>query len=147
MERSDQTYLELIRNYCTRSEEKVEIPEAEWEKLQHYAGKHFTAAAFTPYLKADTHESNMVLKKQLKMLLYNYYQIEHFTRMIVSLLDRNGISCYLLKGISLAAYYPEAEYRKLGDVDLYINEEKALERAKCLWQKGLWKKKRSVIII
>ena len=130
MERSDQTYLELIRNYCTRSEEKVEIPEAEWEKLQHYAGKHFTAAAFTPYLKADTHESNMVLKKQLKMLLYNYYQIEHFTRMIVSLLDRNGISCYLLKGISLAAYYPEAEYRKLGDVDLYINEEKALERAK-----------------
>lgn len=130
MERSDQTYLELIRNYCTRSEEKVEIPEAEWEKLQHYAGKHFMAAAFTPYLKADTHESNMVLKKQLKMLLYNYYQIEHFTRMIVSLLDRNGISCYLLKGISLAAYYPEAEYRKLGDVDLYINEEKALERAK-----------------
>ena len=75
MERSDQTYLELIRNYCTRSEEKVEIPEAEWEKLQHYAGKHFTAAAFTPYLKADTHESNMVLKKQLKMLLYNYDRI------------------------------------------------------------------------
>lgn len=130
MERSDQTYLELIRNYCTRSEEKVEIPEAEWEKLQHYAGKHFTAAAFIPYMESGQCGSNMFLKKQLKMLLYNYYQIEHFTKLVVSLMDRNDIPYYLLKGISLAAYYPDAEYRKLGDVDLYINEEKALEQAK-----------------
>lgn len=130
MERADQTYLEVIRNYCTRSEEKVEIPEEEWEKLQQYAGKHFTAAAFIPYMESGQCGSDMVLKKQLKMLLYNYYQIEHFTRLVVSLLDRNDIPYYLLKGISLAAYYPEAEYRKLGDVDLYINEEKALEQAK-----------------
>lgn len=130
MERSDQTYLEVIRNYCTRSEEKVEIPEDEWEKLRQYAGKHFMAAAFIPYMEAGKCGNNMVLKKQLKMLLYNYYQIEHFTKLVVSLMDRSGIPCYLFKGISLAAYYPEAEYRKLGDVDLYINEEKALERAK-----------------
>lgn len=129
MEHVDQTYLQLIRNYCIQSKEKVEIPEEEWSSLLQFAKKHYTTAAFIPYLEADKNEQTRILKKQLKMLLYNYYQIEHFTRMVVSLLEKNQIPCILMKGISLAAYYPEPEYRKLGDVDIYINDKMALKRA------------------
>ena len=60
--------------------------------------------------------------QKTKNMMQNYYQIDAFTRHTVSLLEENGIPCILLKGISLAACYPVPEYRKLGDLDLYINE-------------------------
>ena len=84
MEHVDQIYLQLIRNYCIQSEEKVDIPENEWNILRQYADKHFMAAAFIPYMEAGKSGNTAELKKQLKMLLYNYYQIEHFTQKIVS---------------------------------------------------------------
>lgn len=62
--------------------------------------------------------------------MFQYYQIEHLTEIIVSLMNREQIPYYLLKGISLAAYYPVPEYRKLGDVDLYIPDPAAFEKAK-----------------
>lgn len=135
MEHVDQIYLQLIRNYCIQSEEKVNIPENEWNILRQYADKHFMAAAFIPYMEAGKSGNTAELKKQLKMLLYNYYQIEHFTQKIVSLLNKNQVPYYLMKGISLAAYYPVAEYRKLGDVDLYINNENVLKKAKEVLEK------------
>ena len=54
------------------------------------------------------------MKQQVKGMMLNYYQIEHFTRLTVSLLRKNNIDCYLLKGLSLADCYPVPEYRKLG---------------------------------
>ena len=60
------------------------------------------------------------MKQQVKGMMLNYYQIEHFTRLTVSLLRKNNIDCYLLKGLSLADCYPVPEYRKLGDLDLYL---------------------------
>ena len=135
MERVEHTYLQVIRNYCASTEAKIEIPEEEWEALSQFAKKHFMAAAFIPYMESGKSRKAGELKKQLKMLLYNYYQIEHFTQKTVSLLKKNQVPCYLMKGISLAAYYPMAEYRKLGDVDLYINSENALRKAKEVLQK------------
>lgn len=69
------------------------------------------------------------LKQQTKQMLLSYYQLEHFTRLTFSLLLAEKIPCFLLKGISLAANYPIPEYRKLGDLDLYIPEKDAFSRA------------------
>ena len=55
-------------------------------------------------------------------MLLSYYQLEHFTSLTFLLLLAEKIPCFLLKGISLAANYPVPEYRKLGDLNLYINE-------------------------
>ena len=65
-------------------------------------------------------------------MMLNYYQIEQFTRRIADLFDSNNISYILLKGISLAAFYPVPEYRKLGDVDIYINDKEMFNRASAL---------------
>lgn len=65
-------------------------------------------------------------------MMLNYYQIEHFTRLTVSLLRKNNIDCYLLKGLSLADCYPVPEYRKLGDLDLYLADPSDLARAQAI---------------
>ena len=65
-------------------------------------------------------------------MMLNYYQIEHFTRLTVSLLRKNNIDCYLLKGLSLADCYPVPEYRKLGDLDLYLADPSDLTRAQAI---------------
>lgn len=65
-------------------------------------------------------------------MMLNYYQIEQFTRRIADLFDANNISYILLKGISLAAFYPVPEYRQLGDVDIYINDKEMFNRANAL---------------
>lgn len=65
-------------------------------------------------------------------MMLNYYQIEQFTRRIADLFDANNISYILLKGISLATFYPVPEYRKLGDVDIYINDKEMFNRASAL---------------
>lgn len=62
-------------------------------------------------------------------MLLSYYQLEHFTSLTFLLLLAEKIPCFLLKGISLAANYPVSEYRKLGDLNLYINEKEAFSRA------------------
>ena len=62
-------------------------------------------------------------------MLLSYYQLEHFTSLTFLLLLAEKIPCFLLKGISLAANYPVPEYRKLGDLNLYINEKEAFSRA------------------
>lgn len=65
-------------------------------------------------------------------MMLDYYQIEHFTRLTVSLLRKNNIDCYLLKGLSLADCYPVPEYRKLGDLDLYLADPSDLTRAQAI---------------
>ena len=69
-------------------------------------------------------------------MMLNYYQIDQFTRRTVSLLEKHGITCFVMKGISLAASYPVPEYRKLGDLDLYINDKKDFQRAEQILHKN-----------
>lgn len=132
MKRVYTTYLHIIRNNCCKDSSPVTVHEEDLESLLQLAERHFTSSFLMPYINSKYTNICQALKKQLKMLLYNYYQIEHFTKKIVTLFDQNNIPCFLLKGLSLAAYYPDPEYRKLGDVDLYINDPEALKRAKSL---------------
>lgn len=94
------------------------------------AEEHRTIPFVLPGFRNTPFYSAMLQKTKNMML--NYYQIDAFTRHTVSLLKENGVPCILLKGISLAACYPVPEYRKLGDLDLYINKPENLRKAKAL---------------
>lgn len=89
--------------------------------------RHFTSPFLLPYIKNESALST--LKQQTKQLTLQYYQLEQFTHKIVQILDNAQIPYILLKGISLASTYPQAEYRKLGDVDLYIPDADAFKKA------------------
>ena len=127
------TYLQIIQNNLIdkkkEKEHTVKIFSEEVSPLSILAGKHFTSPFLLPYIK-EYPQVYDTFKQQTKQMMYQYYQIEHLTEIIASLMEEEQIPYYLLKGISLAAYYPMPEYRKLGDVDLYIPDPVAFEHAK-----------------
>lgn len=127
MDRIYNTYLHILQNNPEKI--NITISSGDVPLLSTLAQKHFTAPFLLPYIKQYP-ETYTTFKKQTKQMMFQYYQIEHFTELIVSLLEKEQIPYYLLKGITLAAYYPVPEYRKLGDVDLYIPDPNALKRAK-----------------
>ena len=132
MQQSYIHYLEIIRNTCIGHERPVTILAEEQADIARLAEDHctvpFVLSSFrgTPFYPA-------MLQRTRSMML-NYYQIDQFTRHTVSLLRDNGIDCILLKGISLASCYPVPEYRKLGDLDLYISRKSDVSKAQKLLQ-------------
>ena len=109
---SDESFAESFQR-----EKELQILPEDISALSVLAGKHFTSPFLLPYVKSNP-QVYTAFKQQTKQMMFQYYQIEHLTEIIVSLMNREQIPYYLLKGISLAAYYPVPEYRKLGDVDL-----------------------------
>ena len=127
MEQIYQTYLNIIKNICTDSNDPVSVTPEQFPALANLAQEHCTVPFVLPCLRSASVYPSM--KHQVKEMMLNYYQIEHFTRTTVSLLRENHIDCYLLKGLSLADCYPVPEYRKLGDLDLYLAEPEMLSQA------------------
>ena len=127
MEQIYQTYLNIIKNICTDSNDPVSVTPEQLPALANLAQEHCTVPFVLPCLRSASVYPSM--KHQVKEMMLNYYQIEHFTRTTVSLLRENHIDCYLLKGLSLADCYPIPEYRKLGDLDLYLAKPEMLSQA------------------
>ena len=117
MQPLDTVYLQILKNLCTNSSDPVPLKDIDASALYRLAERHCSLPFLLPYFEQQPQFS--VLKQQTKQMLLSYYQLEHFTRLTVSLLFSEHIPCFLLKGISLAANYPTPEYRKLGDLDLY----------------------------
>ena len=130
MQQSYQHYLEIIKNICTGHKTSVSILPEEQAEIARLAEDHCTVPFVLSSFRNTPFYHSMLQKTRSMML--NYYQIDQFTRHTVSLLRNNGIECILLKGISLASCYPVPEYRKLGDLDLYISQKSDVTKAKKL---------------
>lgn len=130
MQPSYKHYLKIIRNTCTGHERPVTIPSEELADLARLAEDHCTVPFVLSSFRGTPFYPSMLQRTRSMML--NYYQIDQFTRHTVSLLEDNGIDCILLKGISLASCYPVPEYRKLGDLDLYISRKSDVSKAQKL---------------
>ena len=130
MNHIEQLYLQIIHNTCTQTSSNITISQDVSISLINLAQTQSSLPFLLPYIKDSSLLAN--IKYQTKLMMLNYYQIEQFTRRIADLFDANNISYILLKGISLAAFYPVSEYRKLGDVDIYINDKEMFNRASAL---------------
>lgn len=130
MNHIEQLYLQIIHNTCTQTSSNITISQDVSISLINLAQTQSSLPFLLPYIKDSSLLYN--IKYQTKLMMLNYYQIEQFTRRIVDLFDANNISYILLKGISLAAFYPVPEYRQLGDVDIYINDKEMFNRANAL---------------
>ena len=130
MNHIEQLYLQIIHNTCTQTSSNITISQDVSISLINLAQTQSSLPFLLPYIKDSSLLAN--IKYQTKLMMLNYYQIEQFTRRIADLFDANNISYILLKGISLAAFYPVPEYRQLGDVDIYINDKEMFNRANAL---------------
>lgn len=129
MQPVETTYLSILHlKQTSDSESSITLTQEDQRALLPFAAKHFTAPFLLPFCTDP--ECSQQLKRQTKSMMLHYQQIAHLTNLLVKLLDAEGIPYFLLKGISLAQYYPDPASRKLGDVDLYIADESSLSRAK-----------------
>ena len=138
MNHIEQLYLQIIYDTCTQTSSALTIAQDDSVSLTNLAQAQSSLPFLLPYIKDSSLLYN--IKHQTKLMMLNYYQIEQFTRRIADLFDANNISYVLLKGISLAAFYPVPEYRKLGDVDIYINDKEMFNRASDLLLANGYKK-------
>lgn len=127
MEAFEQIFLQIIHDACTNKTSSIDIQPQDLDALLALVKDQSCVPYVLPYLNDKSRLEP--LKYQTKLMMLNYCQIDQFTRRIAVLFEANQIPYVLLKGISLAAFYPVPEYRKLGDVDLYINERAQFERA------------------
>ena len=65
-----------------------------------------------------------------------YYQIFFLARSIIRLLEEQGISVVLLKGATVARFYPVAEARKSSDVDILLPDRSQLEQVSQILEKA-----------
>lgn len=127
------TYLSILKQMCD-STDPITLPQEEQRALLPLATRHFTAPFLLPYITDPFCFEQF--KKQTKRLMLHHHQIAHLTVLLTTLLDDAKIPYFLLKGISLAQYYPFPESRKLGDVDIYIADKKSVSRAQKLLEEN-----------
>lgn len=125
------TYLSILKQMCDPTE-SITLTQEEQRALLPLAERHFTAPFLLPYITDPFCLDHF--KKQTKRLMLHYHQIAHLTNILTTLFDTENIPYFLLKGISLAQYYPFPESRKLGDVDIYIADKKSVSRAQKLME-------------
>lgn len=134
----EKTYLQMICRSCHLDEQNEngdeENPQKDTisEQTAHQLLELAQKQHMVPFLLQDLKETSCFeyIKRQAKMMMFNYYQIEALTIKTTQLLEAVHIPYILLKGISLSACYPVPEYRKLGDLDLLILDHDKLELTK-----------------
>ncbi len=57
-------------------------------------------------------------------------------RKVIALLGQHGVPCVILKGSSSAMWYPDPEFRVMGDIDLLVNPEDQLKAVALLQENG-----------
>lgn len=124
------SYLKIIQNICTDSKTPLAFSQEEFSSLFCVAQRQKTIPFLLPYAADSPYLPE--IKRLTKSMMLNYYQIEQFTHRVTTLFTQNNIPYILLKGISLAAYYPTPEQRKLGDLDLLLADPSMLPSVKAI---------------
>lgn len=110
------------------------MTDEDWEEIWQYSRMHqiwgTVFAGMTAYKDAGIPEAVFSRFAEIKKeLAYQYYYMLSFTTFVLDLLSKGGIHCYVLKGITLNALYPDEDGRKLADADIYIPDMEEFGRA------------------
>ena len=151
MRKAEKIIFELIRTSlnkdCTIDDEVLKF--ADWNEMINIASAHgLSAIAFDGLEKAL--DSNPECRNEIpKTLLLQWYgQCVHQTALfnknwsaacsLSSLLGEHGIEAVVLKGRSIAQYYPIPAHRYSCDLDLFVAGDDWERACKILEAKGIW---------
>lgn len=115
------------------------LPESiDYEKLRSLAEAHAVYSFLQPALERLDEESAAyeVCQQVSVSIVRNCYRMLFLTRFVSELLEQEGVSNAVLKGVSTAALYPVPELRKTGDVDLMLYGEYSREQIIALMEKA-----------
>lgn len=102
----------------------------EWNRFLILAERHEIMSLLFPAMPVETPKEIMdAIRLRARQTVQKFYRIFFLTKQYVRLLENEGIRVFVLKGISAATPYPVPEYRKSGDLDLFVPDEKEFLRA------------------
>ena len=128
MQPLDPVYLQILKNLCTDLSEPVPLDGVDPSALYRLVPKNTVRFRFFCHI-LNSSRSFLLSNSRRSRCCSPIISWNILHALLFSLLLAEKIPCFLLKGISLAANYPIPEYRKLGDLDLYIPEKDAFSRA------------------
>lgn len=107
------------------------VDEVDFGKVLSLAGHQAVLPVLYPVLKTLPLAADQLAEANAacKHTAMEYYQIFFLARDVVRLLEGQGISVILLKGATVARFYPVAEARKSSDVDILLPKRSQLGQA------------------
>ena len=150
MQKTEEVLIKLIRislnNDC--DSDGIFVKGVNWSKLMTIASNHgLSAVVFSGMEKLMA--SNPIIRNDVpKALFLQWYGLavrqatifkknRNVANSLSSLLNENGIEAVVLKGISIAQYYPTPEYRNSCDIDLFVDGENWARACQILETKGI----------
>jgi len=127
----DKFLLKLLSEELQGGLVSEESEKANWQQLFFRAERHRVLALLYNIIEKTNLaeiEKKVWVERTNSAVLQSYHLL--FTaKYVVDLLETNGISCVLLKGVTIASCYPVPELRKSGDVDILVLDKKQRKKA------------------
>lgn len=128
MDKIQKTYLELLRAAIWNSDKQVEIlPDEMSEVVQLAAFQGTGPLIYDQLLKMKDIEVSSGLRMQMKQQCLQSMMLQQSMIPLLSkawsALEKADIHPVLLKGFSIAQYYPQPHLRQWGDIDIYVGQK------------------------
>ena len=126
----------LTKEYRGQTEIEIQVTESlDWDKILILAKQHAVLSLLDPLLEEEKECEKMpenikyCIRQEARQIVQQNYHLLFLSRNIIEELEKEGISTALLKGASVAAFYPVPELRKSGDVDLFLFSREMVSQA------------------
>jgi hypothetical protein len=130
MAEREEVLLSLLAYELFRQELQIDASTVDWASVLDEGTRHAVTALFYPGMKQVAAVPEEILGRARGAAIAAAELSEHMLnsqRTVLTLLQEKGIPCAVLKGTSIALYYPHPELRIPGDIDLLVDRDKLHE--------------------
>ena len=141
---SEKVLIKLLAGVLLNHKKVEIVGEKEWEELLLRADKHQVLSLLYDVVEASdlSNEKKQEWTTKAKQIVFQNYHLLFTAKYVIELLEKSNVPCVLLKGATIAEYFPVPELRKSGDVDIMAFGEANIKKAEKLLQEAGFKKSR-----
>lgn len=137
MQREEDIFLAILRSILFGDKQDtpaIEQAQVDWRALLDLAFRQKCLHAFSMWCKTHGIATpyDKKLQRNMFVLMQRHARLNHLAKDVMALLAQEDIPSVLIKGYSLACYYPDPDTRDFGDVDIYVGEEHYIQAAEIL---------------
>lgn len=126
MTKEQDIFLSIVKDYIHGSKHE-EYETTEWKKiLEHSRSHQLTAIVYAQCRAIIPKDFAEEFRAVYLATISTNVKRRKISNTILTLLKECGVGCFTVKGNNIACYYPNWEYRTMGDTDIVVND---LEKA------------------
>ena len=122
--KTESTYMNLVR--AALWGEKMSWPVEQTTRLLELNAHQGTGALVFPMVLEQEDipsAARMMMKSMCMQTMQQQVKLQHTLKMAMDAFESAGIQAVVMKGVGLAALYPEPQYRSWGDIDLFVGKD------------------------